>query len=223
MKGLLTKDFNLAVRTCWTYLLIIVPFLAASVTSDFGIFTMYPLVLISVVPLNLITIDEKCRWRNYASCMPYSRKEIVASKYLLGAIMSAITIVIALAAQAVKLIIRDGLNGIRDGLNGEIPGQLAAILAMCLFMSMVCPNIALPFMFKFDTEKSKIAYYIILGFAGGIVGMLTGLSSRSFNEIANALAKISAPKLLCISLLSTLIFSFGSFAISVHTYKRRDL
>lgn len=216
MKGLLTKDFNLAVRTCWTYLLIIVPFLAASVTSDFGMFTMYPLVLISVIPLNLITIDEKCRWRNYASCMPYSRKEIVASKYILGAIMSAITIVIALAAQAVKLITRDGLNG-------EIPGQLAAMLAIYLFMSMVCPNIALPFMFKFDTEKSKIAYYIILGFAGGIVGMLTGLSSRSFNEIANALAEISVPKLLCISLLITLIFSFGSFAISVHAYNRRDL
>lgn len=216
MKGLLTKDFNLAVRTCWTYLLIIVPFLAASVTSDFGIFTMYPLVLISVIPLNLITIDEKCRWRNYASCMPYSRKEIVASKYILGAIMSAITIVIALAAQAVKLITRDGLNG-------EIPGQLAAILAMCLFMSILLPSIALPFMFKFDTEKSKIAYYIFLGFAGGTMGMLTSLSSRSFNEIANALAEISAPKLLCISLLITLIFSFGSFAISVHAYNRRDL
>lgn len=216
MKGLLIKDFNVTVHTWWPYLLILVPFFVASAIFDDSFFTAFLLVFTSILPINSVTVDEKNRWQNYANCLPYSRKEIVASKYILGAVITAGTIVISLAIQGTKIIIKYGLSV-------SIVSRIAALTTIFLIISSILPNIVLPFLFKFGVEKAKVAYTILLFFAGGFARATTGILGHiNLTESLTKISDLPIYLLIGIGLLFVLLCQGASFAISVHAYEKRD-
>lgn len=216
MKGLLIKDFKIVAHNWWPYLLVIIPFVVMSAIFDGAFYPAFLLVFSSVIPMNLITVDEKYRWQNYANCLPYSRKEIVASRYIIGAIITAGTIVINIAIQGTKIIAEYGLSV-------SVVSRIAALTSLFLILGSLIPNIVLPFLFKFGVEKAKVMYTILLFFTGAFTGVITSIFGNM--NLIKFITKISEQPvylLIGIGLLFVLLCWGISFAVSVHEYEKRD-
>lgn len=59
MKGLLLKDFYMARKYCRAYVVIAVVFSLLAVWGNTSFLLAYPVLLASVIPVNLISYDEK--------------------------------------------------------------------------------------------------------------------------------------------------------------------
>lgn len=59
MKGLLLKDFYMAMKYCRAYVVIAVVFSLFSIWGNTSFLIAYPILLASVIPVNLISYDEK--------------------------------------------------------------------------------------------------------------------------------------------------------------------
>ncbi|MEG0372022.1 MAG: ABC-2 transporter permease [Clostridium sp.] len=80
MSGLLIKDILVITKQLKIFL-IIIPVMA--ITGG-GSMDMLAILMSSVLPMTAIAYDERSKWNQIAVMMPYSRKDMVISKYLLG-------------------------------------------------------------------------------------------------------------------------------------------
>ena len=156
MKGLLLKDWYMMKKYCRSYLLIAVVFLAVSLFSNDNLFfVFYPCLLCGMIPVNLLGYDERSRWMQYSGTMPYTRKQIVSAKYLIG-----------LFAQAAVLLVTAIAQGLKMAMTGAfVLGEFVVLILLLLTMAAVTSSISLPFIFKLGVEKGRMAYYIMVGFA----------------------------------------------------------
>lgn len=219
MKSLILKDWYLATKNCWAYIIVIVPFLAISLFADTPIlFTFsFPVLLTSVTSINIITYDEKCRWQNYSLSMPYTRKQIVASKYIMAAILSCSLSLLGGITQIVSCFI--------NGNAGEISAlYLMFTICVLILIGIVSPCLIFPFIFKMGVEKGKILYVIIMGFIGFIMGFFMNVMTD--DEMIEMVSDLSEKDILisiAVILASDVVIYFGSWALSSHAYGKRDL
>ena len=82
MKGLLRKDLYLMIKYCRLFFILIIVFSFAGAWNNNLFFALYPITISSIIPVNLLSYDEKSNWSLYACTFPCSRKEIVSSKYI---------------------------------------------------------------------------------------------------------------------------------------------
>lgn len=108
MKGLLLKDWYMMKKYCMAYLLITVVFLAVSCVSDNIFFTFYPCLLCGMIPINLLSYDERSGWIQYSGALPYTKKQIVSSKYLVGLFSTLAVMAITVVVQAIQMNVANG-------------------------------------------------------------------------------------------------------------------
>ena len=120
-------------------------------------FALYPITISSIIPVNLLSYDEKSNWSLYACTFPCSRKEIVSSKYILTVCTLTLSAIIVEVVQTINMIIRH---------NFHISGLLT-IFTIIFITGLLPPAFMFPFTFKLGAEKGRFAYYIgfILFFA----------------------------------------------------------
>ena len=98
MKGLLYKDWLMLKKYCRVYLLVLIVFLVISVSAEESIFfSVYLMVLSSVLGVTLVSYDEKSGWERYCDTLPCPRELRVNEKYvfsliLMGAVFAALTV-----------------------------------------------------------------------------------------------------------------------------------
>lgn len=207
MKGLLLKELYMTAKYCRPFLLIVVVFLAVSFFGDDNIFfILYPVLISSMIPVTLMSYDEHDKWTLYSATLPYTRSQLVSSKYLIGLIFGAAAYVISIAA----IIVRMQLNGYfsLDALLG-----MAVIL---LALGMLAPTLLLPLVFKFGTEKGRIAFYVMIGLMTAAGTIAAGLGLQ-FALPAGGVW-ILAAAVLIIVLLYVL-----SWRLSIVFYHKREL
>ena len=157
MKGLLRKDCYLMMKYCRVFFLAVLIFTIVGIKNDQVFFALYPIVLSSIIPVNLLSYDEKSNWSLYACTFPCSRKEIVSSKYILTVCTLTLSAIIVEIVQIINMIIRH---------NFHISGLLT-IFTIIFIAGLLPPAFMFPFTFKLGAEKGRFAYYIgfILFFA----------------------------------------------------------
>lgn len=156
MKGLILKDLYLLKKYCRGFLIVIAAFLAAMMFSNSqneGLFySLYPCIFCSMVPITLLVYDERSRWNQYSAVMPYTKVQLVSSKYIIGLIVQAAVIPLIAALQAVSMVRR-----------GEfVFGDYMTMLFTDIVISFIIPSVCLPLVFKYGTEKGRIIYFIIV-------------------------------------------------------------
>lgn len=157
MKGLLLKDFYMMKKYCRSFLLILLVFTAISLFSESGeIFIVYPVLIASMLPVTLISYDERSRWNVYSDTMPYSRAIQVSDKYLIvlmavGSCMAVMTV--AQIGKAWYL---------------HAPLDPLTLVTTLLAVGLLVPSVTLPIVFKWGVEKGRMMYYVlvVLLFAG---------------------------------------------------------
>lgn len=206
MKGLLKKDLYMAWAYCKVYLLLALVFLVFSfLASDNLFFMVYPMVIVSMLPVNMVSYDEKFKWTVYCDALPVSRKQVVSEKYLLS-----------LLASGAVLLLMGGIRGTALLLQGQ-PAAFWNLLTILLVFGLVSPAVILPFILRLGPEKGRLVYYVIIAiFCAACIILMnrplvtwTGFGSRPLDT-------------LLVLLLSALIF-VGSRLLAIRLYQKREL
>ena len=200
MKALLLKEFYVASRTCRSFLLVIAVFFALSFfgrNSQF--FFLYPLTMVGMIPVTLLSYDERDGWDKYSLTLPCTRAQLVSAKYLIGLIFGGVVFLL------VELLL---LIGLSMGGNFDFLSMSSALL----LMGLLGPSILMPFVFKFGSEKGRIAYYFVLALLFAVIAFLIGMGFYVYLE-GFSWVVIGAAVLLYL----------GSWRLSILFYDKREL
>ena len=151
MKALLRKDFYQLKAYCKSMLLVVVVFGAVSIISPDNLFFFsYPIILMGLLPVSLLSYDERSHWDEFCGCLPVSKGAMVGEKYLLGLMLVVPTTVLFTFLRAAGT----DLAGAFD-----LPG-LWQLSGLSLAMGLLSIELCMPFYFKFGVEKGRIVYYV---------------------------------------------------------------
>lgn len=212
MKGLIIKDLYELIKQCRFVLLLCLIYMIISIMGESSTFFLaFAIVFISMLPITVMAYDEKSKWDSYAITMPYTRKEMVLSKYILSLIG-------IFSMSILYLILRGGTFLIIDGNLSMLPEMITSMLPMIL-VAILFSSVNFPIIFKFGAEKGRLAMIILCALVGGIFGATAAGAEESgdifvkiFSSIPNIVYPIAAVVLLMVS-----------FLISVKVYEKREL
>ena len=212
MKGLIIKDYYMMMRYCRMFFFIVVVFeLAAAFLGDGLFLIVYPLIISSVIPLNLLSYDEKSRWTTYSCTIPYSRGQLVSVKYIYALGLCAACEVFMVIVQ----LIGAAANG------GTAVADPYILAMMLLPIGLIPAAILLPVAFWLGTEKGRIAFYAIIVILCALFGVL---GANSLNTSADLVLRIAARPVMLMGIDLVALGIFGvSWVIAMELYKRREL
>ncbi len=158
MKALVQKDFYVIWKQMRIFVLVLV--LLSMVNSAFN--TVFLVVWCSMLPYTAMAYDERSHWNQLAAMMPYSKRDIVLSKYVLGWICIAVSGVFCLAVQAA--------SGIFSGSAPSVPTLLASL---CL--GIITLDITLPAVLRFGVERGRMIFMVVIFGVAISIGILVDM------------------------------------------------
>lgn len=152
MKGLLIKDYYMALKYAKGYFLISIIFGIISIMgSDNMFFALYPAMLGGLFSVSIMAYDEKSGWNSYAAILPCTRRMIVTEKYIFAVLFIIPIAVINSAAIIAGEVMRGGSIA-----------EAGMIILTMLSVAIIFPSIMLPSSLKFGVEKGRIIFYIVI-------------------------------------------------------------
>ncbi len=208
MKGLLLKDWFILWNQCKYMLFIPVVFITVSVLNPGNeglIFFLMSGVILAMFPLTIMGFDERSKWDNYAMTMPYSRTQLVLSKYCLTlfgmAVGCALYFIISLVV---------GFMGWGHVFSWE---QTIYLLGILIFGILFYSGLTYPLIFKFGVEKGRIWFFATTILVSAGAGFLYSFSRKWGLQLD------FSPVWFLV--LAVILFIASAF-LSVHFYKRRE-
>lgn len=204
MKALILKDLYQVKAYCRSLLLLVglfslgVPFSGGNI-----FFCIYPVVMMSMIPMTLLAYDERTKWSSYCAALPFRRSQIVSGKYVLSLLLTLPTMLLVLALSA--LHIADSGSGQWD--------FLSVLFVSLLVLATLSISLCMPFLFRFGVEKGRLLY----------IGMICIACAASFviqNITANL--RLPAPTLPLVILLCAGVFTL-SWRVSIGMYEKMEI
>lgn len=207
MKGLLLKDFYMAKKYCKMILVCIIVFAGVSVAEPSNLFyQFYPVVMASILPVTILGYDEKCHWNIYGQIFPYSRKQFVSVKYLMSLFYVCGMWLLLAAVQIVGMLVNE--RGAQD--------NFLFFFFLVLSSGILSSGILLPVIFKFGTEKGRLAYLVI-------IALICGGGAASMSTDISLYIPVSANVLSLLILTGSVAVFFLSWLLSMKIYEKREL
>ncbi len=202
MKGLLLKDYYTLLKQLKLYLVFIVVLSLIPEMNLSRIASIYAAML----PITAIAFDERCKWDQLAIMMPYSKRDLVLSKYLIGYIGIAACCLLSFGIQAV-------IN-----LASSQPFTLETVLIIVIisFVALILLAINLPFMFWLGVERGRLVFMVLIAVTV-FVGMMSADSAKS----VLATSTVSPGLLLAVSAAVAVLFNLASVVASNQLYQRK--
>lgn len=210
MKGLLLKDFYMALKYCRAYFFISIVFVICSIFEQNLFLMLYPVLLAGAVPVNLISYDEKSKWNVYAEVFPYTRKEMVSAKYIVTLVFLGISILLISLVQIVRMFLYD---------TGDWYSCLMTI-GILPVLGIFAPCVLLPTVFKFGVEKGRIVFYAVIVAVCGAVGAVVELGMNI--SMFPVLSQLGSWFVLAAVALGGLLLIL-SWRLSVYFYQKREM
>ena len=105
MKGLIRKDLYMIWRYGRMILLMSAVFLAVSVAAEQNFFfVVYPVLFGGILPVTLISYEERDGWNRLCDAMPISRKTVVDERYVMTVLCFLALFLLTMAVQAAVMI-----------------------------------------------------------------------------------------------------------------------
>lgn len=206
MKGLILNDLYMMKKYCRSMLLIAVIFLAAAVVNPGSpFFLLYPAVFAGMMPVTLISYDEKFRWNSYCRVLPYSAKQIVFSKYLLIILLTAALLII----YSILAIV---LSAAGTGINMEF----FTLLSVIFTLSVAGPSLILPFIFRYGVEKGRIVFYIVIILLCALSAGMSAIDDAAPDALSAGTANI-------LMTAATVIIFILSYLASLKCFKAKSI
>lgn len=210
MTGLLLKDFYTLRQYLKTMLFMFLFFglISSGLDNPATFFEGFIIFMSMMMTLTSFSYDTLAKWDRYALSMPVSRKELVASKYILSVILCLGGTIVSFLISLVILKL-DPVEGF--GMKEHIYAT-AAIVSISVFFSAVI----LPLIFKFGVEKCR--FLLIAVFAAPTAVLIAvaklGVPMPSESTLLFILKLLPVLAVLCYLL---------SFCISVRIFSAKEI
>ena len=158
MKALVQKDFYVIWKQM--RMLVLVLALLSMVNSAFN--TVFLVVWCSMLPYTAMAYDERSHWNQLAAMMPYSKRDIVLSNYVLGWLCMAASGVFCLAVQAAAGIV-----------SGSAPSVPTLLASLCL--GIITLDITLPAVLRFGVERGRMIFMVVIFGVAISIGILVDM------------------------------------------------
>jgi ABC-type transport system involved in multi-copper enzyme maturation permease subunit len=216
MKGLLEKDLRLMISRKQSILIFIVASLFVAFTMEGSFVVSYLTMLFTVIAISTLSYDEYDNGFAFLMTLPFSRKTYVREKYIF-------TLLAEITAWIVSVILYYAVNmikGVRIDLLSEAP-----VLLMYLPLLFLMACMMLPIQFRFGAEKSRTAYFIVIGGLAVllfIVFKLIGSGDGSIDIIETALSFLLSPVGIIMVTAVFLILVAVSYLLSVRIMEKKE-
>lgn len=212
MKGIMLKDFYSLLYNNRVYLLMMGAFIFCSAVNDFSSTPIYMLlnylmIYTGVLPCNIMENDEKDEWNKYEYSLPISRRKIVASKYILGLIISLTAVLIVLP-----------VNSLVQGFSVTRFTMLSA----SFFIGLVLASVMLICTYKFGSQKGRMILIFAILLVSIPFGILLGVESLD-KAVTNLIFESSSVMAgIAVFAIAILIYAF-SFVISCKICEKKEV
>lgn len=196
MKALLLKDYYVLWKQMRFFLCFILVFSAL----PGGFNGVFAVTYAALLPYSCIAYDERSKWDQLAAMMPFSPRELVLSRYVLGWIAATVACVLSLVLQCVFSTLFD-------------TGFFPVTLVLSFFACLTTLAITLPLIFRFGVERGRLIMFLIIFLVCGSAGALGAVA-----DTASGLPPAAVWLLVPISLVLTIL----SVPLSVRWYTRHQ-
>lgn len=157
MKALLQKD----VYVLWKQMKVFIFVMLVIMVGNGAFGSVFIVIWCAMLPYTALAYDERCKWDQMAAMMPYSPRDLVLSKYVLGWLCAGAASLFALAVQAAVKVLHLPLES-------GTPG--AVLLSFCASVCVL--DITLPLMFRFGVERGRMGMFLMIFLVCGGAGAL---------------------------------------------------
>lgn len=206
MKGLIYKDACILRTYIRAYFWVALVFSALAILGENVFFLAYIFIMVTTIPLSVMTEDNNSGWNVYATTMPYSRAQLVAVKYIDGLIMLGFMLIFAGVSQTGMMLKAGDFSA----------GGLFSTLALGVSAALFNLSALLPCSYKFGAEKGRVIFLFIIGAEFAALALLAYLgfvfSDTGISSIPAVVVLLAAAALYVLSWrISTAIFSKQEF------------
>lgn len=201
MKGLLLKDWYTLIKQMKIMLVLMLVFACVPGYS----MAAFAVVYAAMLPVTALAYDERSKWDELAAMLPYSVKEIVGGKYVLG--VTAVAAAGAVAAAAQLILSRFGWTQF------DAEAAFALLFTACLALIMLA--IYLPVMFRLGVEKGRVLFTILIC-ASAAAGVIL---SDKLSALIDGIGSPVAAALVLLAIVAAA--QIASFEVSVRFYEMK--
>lgn len=150
MKALLLKDGYVLCKQLKFLLLALIIFCVMPGLSA----SAFSMIYVIMLPITTLSYDERSKWNQLSAMMPYTTRQIVVSKYLLGYIGAGAVALLSCISQVI--------------FSRGTAEDLVATVLMLPCVGAIILSVLLPVMIRLGTEKGRLAYILTVGLLAGI-------------------------------------------------------
>ena len=201
MKALILKDTYVIWRQMKYFLVMILLF--SALPSGFN--NAFAVIYTSMLPYTALAYDERSKWDQMASMMPYSSRAIVLCKYVFGWLCIGGAAVLSGRLQAALSLVID---------RAFLPGTLAMSVlgALCILA------ISLPLMFRMGVEKGRLGMFLVIFLVCGGAGAIASIA----DDMSNGTPFAFQGPVLAILLFAAVVLNAISVPLSMRFYAARQ-
>ena len=209
MMGLIKKDLLMFKNSYKSLIITFVMYIAYSFMFDMNMTFLFPFMIVMIC-LSTFSYDDFNNWDSYAITLPKGRINVVKSKYIVTIVLLIIATILGFTISLITENIKNNPINIKETLS-EIFGLLLALAFMI--------SILYPIIFKFGSEKGKIAMITVGISIAGIVLLFTKYIKIDISlDIIQNIEKFLP--IICLA-LSTLMITI-SYNIAKKIYSKRE-
>ena len=205
MKALILKDTYVIWRQMKYFLVMILLF--SALPSGFN--NAFAVIYTSMLPYTAMAYDERSKWDQMAAMMPYSTRDIVISKYVLGWLCTAAAALFAMVLQLLQTVLGSPLAAF-----APMDNLMGCCASLCVLA------ITLPLMFRFGVEKGRLMMFLIIFLVCGSAGALSSIAV-SVDHTAGGLSGPFAA-LMAVLPIAAAALTPVSVPLSMKFYARRQ-
>lgn len=207
MKGLFIKELYLLKKHCGGYALAIAVFIILSLMGNDSVMVIiYPGTMAALIPIMLLSHDEKSKWNQYCGTLPYSKAQLVSVKYLISLFTQIIVLFLSGLTQA---FIMTQQNSVRMDI-------YLLKMSLAFITPFVLSSVSLPLIFKLGAEKGQIVFSLIMGL---ICAVLIPLTMAAPSLIAQEFPSTASLSVWC--LIALAIYAL-SWRLSIALYMKKE-
>ncbi|EON70810.1 ABC-2 transporter permease [Lysinibacillus sphaericus] len=202
MFSLIRKDFLLQKHILLLYIAILLLF---SLFGDASVYVGFIFSLSFI--MSACSFDEKDNINILLNSLPYTRKEIVASKYI-GALLFTMLFVIV-------MYVGDFI------LNGNKASFLVKEMLLIIGLVMITTSFLLPFLYKFKMQYLHMALVALV-----VIYLITiSFFIRNLHDVVRELTQkiltLQEIQLYFFAILMVIVLYIGSWLLSIRIYERK--
>jgi len=201
MNALVRKDLYVLWKQMRLFCVIILAIVVLN--GSFG--NVFIVVWASMMPFTAMAYDERSKWDQLAAMMPYSRRDIVLSKYVLGWLCCGAAVLVSLVVQTVLTVLHAPMAALSPQEN--LLGFCSAAAALAVTM---------PLMFRFGVERGRLVMFLMIFVVCGSSAAVVSIAE----EMGSGLSR-TPPMVPVGMVLAAVVLTAVSIPLSMRLYQKR--